>query len=102
MTELLPAATGSTPVAGLKPDLNSHDAERKTHQAWESTQTGPGRGRRIDACSTTAPLAIRRVSLGIPSAGRSGGTKHSRSGLVTTYPISKWTRIPRITWVRSA
>ncbi len=44
----------------------------------------------------------RRQALGSATAGRSGGTKASRSGWATTFPTSKPTRSPKITWARSS
>ena len=53
------------------------------------------------AC-TTAPPAIPPASRGIPSGGRSGGTRPPRSGSATTSPTSRRTPIRRITWGRSS
>ena len=82
--------------------LNSRAAARKIPPASASIRTGPGRGRRIAACSTTAPPAISTASRGIHRGGRSGGTKAPRNGSATTFPISRPIRIPRTTWGRSS
>ena len=95
-------ATGFTPDPGRKPDRNLRGAERKIPRGSASIQTGRGPGRRIAVFSITVRRAILKESLGIPIAGRCGGTKPRSAGWATTFRTSNPTRIRKTTWAPSS
>ena len=73
MTDRRPAAAGST--AALTPAASTRPrAANRTRSRAGWRRNGPGRGRRIAACSTTAPPPTPRASPGPSVRSTSGGT----------------------------
>ena len=97
-TAPLLAESGFTRDHGLKLAPRCSAAAPKTHPASASIRIGDGPGRPIAACSTTGHLATWMASPGTRRADRFGGTKPSRPGPASTFPISRSIPRPRTTW----